>query len=102
MKRAIHRRYGNASPITICLVDIDPDKNTFEIEIFNGMKIIYNPTGLYIATPIATDKCEEAYVSEFLADAGISQKLNAIITEELSICLRQIRNHTTSRFDFGL
>lgn len=101
MKRKIFKKYGD-TPITIALVDIDIDKATFEINLFNGMKIIYNSTGLYINTNISTDKIEEAYVTEFLADTGMSLELNKIITAELSLCLRQIRNRTTSRFDFGL
>ena len=101
MKRKIFKEYGN-SKVTIALVDIEPDKNTFEISIFNGMKIIYNSTGLYINTPISADKIEEPYVTEFLADSGMSIELNKIITQELSLCLRQVRNHTTSMFDFGL
>ena len=101
MKRTISKKYGNSSTMTIALVDIDIDKSTFEIHLFNGMKITYNSTGLYVNTPIATNTCEEAYVTEFLADSGMSLELNKIITDELSLCLRQVRNHTTSMFDFG-
>ena len=103
MKQIIRKRYGTSSAITICTVDSNPDKNTFEIEIFNGMKITYNSTGLYLVTPIATDKIgEPEFITEFLANTGMSQELNMIITKELSICLRQMKNHTPSRFDFGL
>ena len=101
MKRTIRKEYGN-SKVTIALVDIEPEKDTFEISIFNGMKIIYNSTGLYVNTHIETNKIEESYVTEFLADTGLSIELNKIITAELSLCLRQVRNHTTSMFDFGL
>lgn len=102
MKQIIRKRYGKSSVITICTVDSNPDKNTFEIEIFNGMKITYNSTGLYLVTPIAADKVEPEFITGFLANTGMSQELNMMITEELSICLKQMRNHTTSRFDFGL
>ncbi len=101
MNKIIRRKYGN-STITIALVNIDHDEKIFEIEIFNDIKIVYNPTGLYITTSIASDKVEESDIPEFLADSGMSQKLNKIITEELSLCLRQIRNQTCSMFDFGL
>ena len=102
MKQIIRKRYGRSTEITICTVDSNPDKNTFEIEIFNSMKITYNSTGLYLVTPIAADKVEPEFITEFLANTGMSIELNKIITNELSICLRQIKNHTTSRFDFGL
>ena len=101
MKRTIFKKYGN-TPITIALVDIEPEKDTFEIYLFNGMKITYNSTGLYVNTHIGTNKIEESYLAEFLADTGMSIELNKIITQELSLCLRQVRNHTTSMFDFGL